>query len=199
MEASPLATCFALPYEPPEEYDFEVEFARISGNDVIGQICVGGGRQFQWAMSGWGGNVSGFDRVNDKGPDVNPTRRAFGIADTRRHISIVKVRKDSVEAWVDGRLIDEWKTDYRDMSLYDGLTIPDRKGLGLVSYSSPTMFFSAKVTEITGIGKVMARPISERRTTQVPSASSGAAASSAFPRNRWVDVLRVWLTPRNIP
>ncbi len=170
----------ALPYEPPEEYDFETEFSRISGNDVIGQICVGGPNQFLWAMSGWGGNVSGFDRVNDKDANAGPTRRQFGISGDDRHISIVKVRKDGVEAWVDGRLIDEWRTDYRDVALYPDLAIPDHKGLALVSYLSPTTFHSAKVTEITGTGKLLSAPASARSL-----ANSSGRSAELVARTRW--------------
>jgi hypothetical protein len=176
----------AFPYEPPEEYDFEVVFERISGNDLVGQICASGGHQFLWGMSGWGGGISAFDRVGDKDGDAGPTRREFGFA-AGRHTSIVKVRRGGVEAWVDGRLIDEWKTDYSDMTVNPGLAIPNRNGLAILTFKSPTVFSSAAVTEISGTGKVTKSELNDptERSTNEPR----TASANRFPRNRWVDLL----------
>jgi formylglycine-generating enzyme required for sulfatase activity len=147
----------SFPYTPPDEYDFEVTFTRASGSQNVAQICIGGRRQFVWEMSGWGGKVSGFSLVGGKLFGENPTRTDFGLTTGRRYTSLLKVRKDRVQAWVDGKLIDEWKTDFSDMSMYDLWSVPDRRVLGIGSWESPTTFHSAKLTEVSSEGTVISQ------------------------------------------
>jgi hypothetical protein len=66
---------------------------------------------------------------------------------------MVKVRKDRVQAYLNGTLITQWKTNYSDMSC-DG---PSRHSntIGLGMWQSPTVFYSAEVVEITGKGKLL--------------------------------------------
>jgi hypothetical protein len=144
---------FRFDYEPPAEYDFQVVFKRYDGGADVGQICAAYGRQFLWLMDGYGHRM-GFDKIDDRGLDKNPTGRPMTLQNGRRYVSTVKVRKIGVQAILDGKIVGEWKTDFHDMSLTSGVN--DQRALGLFTDRSPTIFFSAKVNEITGAGKRLA-------------------------------------------
>lgn len=144
-----------LPYHPAEEYDFLIEFTRQTGSECVMQSLTAAGRQFRWRMGGWANTVFGFGRIKDVDADQNPTcvRRDRCIVNGTRHTSIVKVRKDSVEAWFDGQRICAWKTDYQDMSLIKvNWELGDTRALGLACQFSQTVFHRVLVREVTGKG-----------------------------------------------
>jgi hypothetical protein len=182
----------AFPYLPPKEYDFEVVFTRVSGHDYVGQLCVGGGRQFLWGMSGHRrGKVSAFELLDGQDGRSNPTHKEFNIANGQRYTSIVKVRRGQVEAWVDGKLIDAWTTDYHDLEVPAAWVLPDPRRLGIGAWNSLLTVHSAKVTEITGTGKVLFPPIPDSPAKPATAVKSAAGSPSAFPRGQWVDLLRL--------
>jgi hypothetical protein len=143
---------FEFPYEPPEEYDFQVAFARLEGHDCVLQLCAVGEHRFMWLMDGHT-NKMGFDYIDGKDIDTNPTGLPYRLQNGQRYVSLVKVRKNGVQAFLDGRLVDQWKTDYKDMSSPDQYALHNLRTLGVAAWESPTIFYSAKVTEITGTGK----------------------------------------------
>jgi Concanavalin A-like lectin/glucanases superfamily len=182
----------AFPYLPPKEYDFEVVFTRVSGHDYVGQLCVGGGHQFLWGMSGHRrGKVSAFELLDGQDGRSNPTHKEFSIANGQRYTSIVKVRRDQVEAWVNGNIIDAWTTDYHDLEVPAAWVLPDPRRLGIGAWNSLLTVHSAKVTEITGTGKVLFQPIPDSAAKPPPAVKSAAGSLSAFPRGQWVDLLRL--------
>jgi DNA-directed RNA polymerase subunit RPC12/RpoP len=138
-----------IPYQPPEEYDFRVDFTRTAGDNCMTQIfthqnpcCL--------VLFGWKGTVSGFQQVNNQSADRNPTGvRGLATANGQRHTSIVKVRKTFIEAWLDGNLVTRYDTDGADVSIKDWkIEAP----LGLGTQLSPTMVHTIEITEITGQG-----------------------------------------------
>ena len=137
-------------YEPPEEYDYEIQFTRTSGQGSVDQVCAVAGRQFLCVLSDWESEfVVG-------GPNT-PINRDFHIVTGRRHTVLAQVRRDRAKAFVDGKLTVEWKADYQGAMLSKPWTLPNSRVLGLGTWQSPTVFHSVKVTEITGQGRLPAR------------------------------------------
>ena len=147
-----------FPYQPPEEYDFRIVFTRRDGEilDVF-QILAGGGKQFMWLTGGRNG-VFGFGMVQGKWAP-NPTNPTFvrgpttGIAGATQ-TSLVEVRKDGVKAYLDGKLISQWKT-YADFSMNATYALRDEKRLGIGTYKTATAFQKIEVVEVTGRGKIL--------------------------------------------
>ncbi|HZE96364.1 MAG TPA: hypothetical protein VE981_05030 [Planctomycetota bacterium] len=146
-----------FPYQPPEEYDFRIVFTRRGGEilDVF-QILAGGGKQFLW-LSGGKNGVFGFGMVQGKwAPQpVNPTfvrGPTTGVADVTQ-TSLVEVRKDGVKAYLDGKLISQWKV-YSDFSMNASYALRDEKRLGIGTYRTVTAFQKIEVVEVTGKGKL---------------------------------------------
>ena len=144
-----------LPYQPPEEYDFRIVFTCRDGEDSVTQICAAGTRQFCWVMGGWGRKYCWFDRVGGRGSE-NPTGKQADkwLNSGQEYTSVVKVRKNGVEAYLNGKLITEWKTDYSDMTLV-GWTLKRNDVLGLGTWLGATTFRTIEVTEVTGEGNTL--------------------------------------------
>ncbi|MGA2496686.1 MAG: hypothetical protein ABSH20_03035 [Tepidisphaeraceae bacterium] len=143
-----------FPYTPPEEYDYRIVFVRVGGNGAINPICRAGGRQFGCQVGGWGNTVAGFEVINGRRADENPTMKRTGawLANDQRYTLVIRVRNDGAETLLDDKVITSVKTNYADMSLHGDLALrrPDVIGLRAVS---PTRVESAEVIEVSGEGK----------------------------------------------
>src|SRR5205823_5812816 len=100
--------------------------------------------------------ASGFEMIGGVPATLNPTHAEYAVPEDRgRHVSIVQVRRDGVRAYVDGRQISQWKTDYKD---FEGPALVWRLRtplLGLGTGQSPTVFHRAEILEVAGKGKAL--------------------------------------------
>jgi serine/threonine protein kinase len=139
-----------IPYVPPQEYDYRIVFVSTNANDEVEQNCAANGRRFGLGVGEYANTITGFRTIDGKWTNANPTTRNADhwLVPGRRHVSVVKVRKDSMEAWLDGTKIISYETDWSDVGVPGGED--DTIGLG----GRPGMCVeSATVTEITGEGK----------------------------------------------
>jgi len=151
-------------YQPPDEYDFRIVFTRTEGPDSVNQICASQGRQFAWQMGGWSDTFCGFYEIGGLGPSKNLSGRSAAkwLENGQEYTSIVKVRKTGVEAYLDGKLISAWKTDFSDMGLNREWALRRNDVLGVGTYQSPTSFRTIEVIEITGTGRTLTEIGGER-------------------------------------
>ena len=140
-----------IQYEPPEEYDFLMEFTRENGGDTIGQICWGYGHSFRWCLGGWGNSVAGIDDLEGRQALQNRTKVKMGIENGVRYQSVVKVRRNQVSCYLDDRLITTLETDYSDLSYKAWQDAPGI--LGIETWRSTFTIHKLSVTEITGKGR----------------------------------------------
>jgi hypothetical protein len=144
-----------IPYQPPEEYDFRIEFTRITGKDAVGQALSTPSSSFTWIMGSHGNRVCGFERINGERANevANPTHLIVDkvFENGRRYTSIVRVRKDGVVAEVEGRILARYQGDFLEMT--EGAFGVGKGALGIGSWDSKTAFHVVEVTEITGEGK----------------------------------------------
>ena len=146
-----------LPYHPPAEYDFRIEFVREQGNNEVVMILAVNGKQFTWTMAGGGNAVSGFGHLgSDSYAENRTTIRASGtIENGKRYQVTVKVRRGGVQAFVNDRLASEWQTTYGDVSLHKSLRMRDQDAVGLSTWDSLTSFSKVEVVEVSGPGEVI--------------------------------------------
>ncbi|MCX6910577.1 MAG: SUMF1/EgtB/PvdO family nonheme iron enzyme, partial [Verrucomicrobia bacterium] len=173
-----------IPYQAPEEYDFRIVFSRQSGDRAIWQILMGGGRQFDWCLAGFGGEVFGFESIAGKNPSFGKVRIKQGLENGRRYTSLVSVRKDGMKAFLDGRLIIERKTDYQDMGLPKELRLRDERLLGIGAERYSVVFYRVEVREVTGKGRfTRAAPVADSAPSApqptIPTASAPFDAAQA--------------------
>jgi hypothetical protein len=108
----------AIPYMPPAEYDFRIELTRVSGGPSVVQILGTAGHRFAW-IACWGDNLRGFEVINGRDANDNATtvKGSRFLEKAQRYISVVQVRKNSVAAYIDGKLITKYATDGSDLTL----------------------------------------------------------------------------------
>ena len=146
-----------LPYEPPEEYDFRIIFTRREGDQPVGQLFSQDEKPALWVMGHWCNSCFGFEMVKGRSANNNPLTvwMPHCLGNNRVYASVLQVRKSGVRAFLDGRLMNEWKTDFSDASRQKLWKLPNERALGLVSNRVVTVFHSVDVVEITGKGKAL--------------------------------------------
>jgi hypothetical protein len=153
-----------IPYQPAEEYDFRIVFTRQEGDHSVCQVLSKGGRCFAWEMGLFPNKACGFNTVGGRGGNTNITTvPGKDLTNGKRHTSIVQVRNTAVSAYLDGVLIKEHRTDYRDMGEPYPWRWPTSTCLGLGSWNSPTSFHTIEVLEVTGKGTLTQREGPPRR------------------------------------
>ncbi|MEO6436804.1 MAG: aspartyl protease family protein [Tepidisphaeraceae bacterium] len=142
-----------LPVKPPKEYDFIVEFTRVSGNDSVVQHVSAGGRAFMWVVSGGQGGAHGFEMVDGKTFDNNETTvRPGKIRNDRRIKSVIQVRERSITVLLNNKPIVTYKGSPASLSIADWWKIgPGALGVGC--WKSKTVFHTIKVVDKTGAGQ----------------------------------------------
>jgi hypothetical protein len=141
-----------IPYEPPQEYDFIMEFQTDS--TLISPRLTKGETAFWWGMKGWSHVLCGFYWIDGKHLDNNPTRTNFPMKNGVKYLCEVRVRNDGLTALVDGKVITEFKTDYKNLGDDYGYAFAPR-ALGLFVYKHTAKIFRMEVREVTGKGRVI--------------------------------------------
>ncbi|MCX6900551.1 MAG: hypothetical protein NT105_17870 [Verrucomicrobia bacterium] len=148
-----------IPYEPPEEYDFRISFARKKGGGEVVQFLAKAGRLFYWQIGAWDNTVMGFGEINGAKANSNPTTvlNRECLKNDQRYVSVVSVRRDGVKAYLGSKLISQRKTDYKDLGVGAPWNMRDNRLLGLGSRSSPMIFYRIELVEVAGKGKIVPR------------------------------------------
>ena len=142
-----------IPYQPSEEYDFRIEYTRTGGEGVA-QLLTHAGHEFAFIGGAMGKNY-GFDLIGGRGVNSSKltVKFAMPVADGKRYSMVIKVRKKSVAAYLDGKLLVEHKTDYSDLKIYDAWSVGEG-ALGIGS-TQPTTFHAIDLIEVSGVGKML--------------------------------------------
>jgi hypothetical protein len=95
----------ALPYDPPDEYDFIIEFTRLSGRDTVAQMFQYGTSQVVWGMGSYSDQLN-LDAGNQRlataiDPDVTRSDVVF--------TSIVQVRASGITVLLNGTVVAQYK------------------------------------------------------------------------------------------
>jgi serine/threonine protein kinase len=147
-----------LPYQPPEEYDFEVEFTVRSDQQSVGQMLSAQSRMFSWIVGGYTPQEprAGFEKF-DGGATNKLSETAVPMKGNlergRRYVSRVEVRATGLRGLLDGVELVNWRGSFRRLSLDTINELRDDKHLGLRA-ARDVIFHKITVREITGIGKV---------------------------------------------
>jgi hypothetical protein len=147
-----------LPYAPPAEYAFRVDFTPGGNVDTVFMGIVKGGKVFRWMMGNNGNEVANFEWINGKGLDGNKTVRKFKLIAGRRYTAVIEVFNNRLKAFVDGELLVEWPTDYHEFSV-DANGAPfravDPSKLAIGDWTTKTVFHRIEVMELSGSGTVL--------------------------------------------
>lgn len=143
----------AFPYEPPEEYDLRIEFARVQHAGSMAVLLSQHGIPFGWAMGLGNNRACRFESINRRAHAGNPTEVHCELQSDRKYVLLLQVRKDGVTALLDGKLLNQYKTDYKELSRYAPWRMPNEKAIGLGSSGGALLVAGAELVEIGAAGK----------------------------------------------
>ncbi|UCD57634.1 MAG: hypothetical protein JSV16_00560, partial [Candidatus Hydrogenedentota bacterium] len=119
------AARISLPYKPPEEYDFLIEFSVSKNPSCIAQLVSRGDTPFTWSMNAGGRRRCRVEDIDGHSVIGNVTLRPlYSFEPGRKYTSTVEVRNDRVRCLINGEPIVEHKTDYSDLSRNRKWTMP---------------------------------------------------------------------------
>jgi|GEM_PF-1129114 len=148
-----------FPYEPGEEYDFEVTIRRTDGEDSFSMGLVAGGRQVRAVVDGWplDGYVAGFDLIDKRYVIVNATRVKGALLKPDKDNTILyTVRREKLEISVNGKAITSYKGDYDQLSLHSTCVVPNKKVLFIcIGPKSSYQIDRAMLTPVKGTGTIL--------------------------------------------
>ena len=117
----------------------------MDGDNCAAQMFTAG-RPAVLVLGAYKRTVTGFQQIAGKWVNANETGvRGIKFENGRMHTSVVKVRKDSIEAWLDGNRITAYATDGSDLSNRDW-EVPSY-AIGLGSEYSSTIFHKIELVE----------------------------------------------------
>jgi hypothetical protein len=103
----------------PDEYVYRVRFVRVDGNNPIALIASREGRSLAFVVGGHDGTISGFGNVDGASYDNNDTTRRLTrwISNGIVHTLVLRVRKDWMQAYLDGVQHDRVSEDSSNLTL----------------------------------------------------------------------------------
>jgi len=148
------AARISFPYEPPEEYDFVIEFSVSKAPSCIAQLVCKGEVPFTWSMNAGNPRRCRIEDIDGHSVIGNTTLRPlYSFEAGKKYTLIVEVRNDRVRCLINGELIVEHKTNYSDLSRNKKWTMPEQLRLGLGTWDGPTTFYRIATREVTGKGR----------------------------------------------
>ncbi len=169
----------AIPYIPPEEYDFRVDFTRHQGMADINLIFPAEGAERIFRMCSWNACYFGVYKDN---PDTLPLLVENGV----RHTAIVEVRRGTLAAYLDGHLLRKIEMAKSSSACTPDFRLPDARMLGIGSWLNALSVHRIAVRNVTGEGKPLP-----------PDPDSEKVASEEYWKDA-LDKLPKTLAPRNM-
>jgi hypothetical protein len=166
MLHTPGPSVLRLPYQPPEEYDFEIEFTPDGDGLNVNQFLCADGHSFAWKMNSHNivPPLYGFELLDGK--FAKELREAAASLETAlvkgtRYRSKVEVRRGGLRALLDGKEVVRWSGDFARFSMETHSHLGDDRHIGVGSWKRGATFHKIRVTEVSGPGIVDARPLPE--------------------------------------
>jgi|GEM_PF-1012826 len=142
-----------IPYEPPAEYDFEVEFTPTSPGNNVDIHLPTPSSSAMWKLNAHGKTppLYGFDMLNGKampGRGEAMTEYPLALEVGRRYTTKVEVRRTGLKGFVNGQEIVSWAGDVSRFSTENAARQRNERHLGLGSYGRQVLFLRAAIREV---------------------------------------------------
>lgn len=151
VKGSTSATVLELPYEVPDEYDFEIVFTPDSGGLNVNQYLSAGGHAFAWKLNSHMQQppLYGFELLDGKYAKQTPeasTRRDLELTPGQTVISKIEVRRNSLRAFVNGKLFVSWGGDFARFSAEEATRLNNPRHIGVGAYKRAATFERISLT-----------------------------------------------------
>ena len=168
-------TTLSIPYDPPEEYDFSVEFKFTQNPNYIAQSLSHGDRQFRLVLPNDPDALPGFDVDGEPSggfldnPSVAP--KHVPILAGNHHVSVVRVRNNGVSTYLDGKLIVQYGPSYAGIgSSINHHIFHGKLGIEYAAFFKESTFYKIEVAEISGTGHLVPPAADDPNLAQVYTA-----------------------------
>ncbi len=157
-----------LPFTPGNEYDLNVSFTpQKSSDNGVSFVLAKNGHQCMVSFGSWYNKVSAISFISGKWGNQNNTKTDFGLENGHKYQASMKVRKDVVSVFVDGKLLFEHKSDGSDFTITDDWRMKSDTAIGIRN-ARPSSFDSIEIIDISGKGTL------ERTKSATPNTSTSA-------------------------
>src|SRR5262249_12568660 len=124
-----------IPYTPPSEYELSMTVRRLDGTGIFNVGLIAANTPFILGLDGEG--RSGLEILDGKMFHANETTHPGMILPVGREATVVcTVRNDGVMATCDGKVIVDWKGNYRRLTFNKGWQVPNPNQLWIGEWSS---------------------------------------------------------------
>lgn len=136
-------------FQPPTEYDFQVEFTRHSGEASIALIFVAGEGQAVFDIDAWNRHLAGIQLIDGQALNENPdAAEVLEIDNGTPHLATVRVRRDRVETWIDGRHLTTYRGNGSNLSVLGLWDLSDPTAIGIGAWNSHTTFHRVRLRRL---------------------------------------------------
>ena len=147
-----------LPYQPPEEYDFQIGVKRVGSTDSVLIGFVVAGTQAVAMVDGYPTNnvwLSGFEMLDGKllRDQTACFKGKQQVTGDKATTLIVQVRKSSVTLLVDGKKLIGFDGPMSKLANRADSGVPDTKALFVGGWNGRLGFTDLRVTPLSGPGK----------------------------------------------
>ncbi|MFT5093899.1 MAG: putative intracellular protease/amidase [Porticoccaceae bacterium] len=185
MTSAAAGSRIALPVEPTGEYDFKVTFTRQTGQHSIVLMFVSGAGQAAFDVDAWGQHLAGFQNVGGKDARQNSTRTEdVTLVNGQKYTAELRVRRDRVDAFLDGKLLTTYRGDGSDLSILNNWRIPSKRTLGVGAWNSETLFHSIELRSVNGTIDLASTTSPDRPRTPTTTPSPTSPRPSPAPRGQ---------------
>ena len=130
-------------YQPPDEYDYILEFTlRADSIGNVGQTCTKNGQNVLWVLQSYSGDTawSGF-KIDDRPLEHTDAKIAQpALVKGVKYKSVVQVRRDVIRAFLNDKLLVEWKGEFKT-----GSPPNPSKPVGFSTWHSGVVFHKAEI------------------------------------------------------
>jgi len=135
-----------LPFEPPKEYDLEVQFTRRRGTDSIAVMIAADTGQATFEVDAWRNHLAGFQNIDGESLRDNSTRvEHVQIQNGKQYTLLVKVRHDRIEGYLDSKLLVTYRGDPDRLSLWEGWDLGETSSIGIGAYKGTVTFHRIRI------------------------------------------------------
>lgn len=150
-----------FPYKAPAEYDFKSVYIRQGGNGGITQLFPTD-HGIMWNVSSWQNQIHAFDRCDGIEGLTNPsavrTTSETVVVNGKQVESIVRVRKNYIECFINGKSIVKWDKGFERLQADSRWVLKDPASVGVGSNNSKVEYISVELIEISGAGAFTVTP-----------------------------------------
>ncbi len=133
---------------PRLDYEISLEAMRVDGSDFFcGLTFPVGENPCTFIVGGWGGGVIGLSSIDGSDASENETTRYQEFSNGKWHRVRVRVTKEKIEAWLDGKQMADVETADRKISIRPEVELS--RPLGVSCFSTTAALRNIKIEPLT--------------------------------------------------